>query len=70
MKYRVEQVFLGVHRHDNGTSEFVPLEPGTVFTIRGQVRGSFVDVIYRTRRLAVFVKDIQARAVKIQETGN
>lgn len=65
MKYRVENSFIGVHRKNDGTSEFVRLEPGTVFSVRGKGRNGMVNVMYNRRVLAVFLSDIEERAVQI-----
>jgi len=70
MKYCVQIAFLGVCRQKDGTSEFVTLEPGTVFTVRGEVHGGFVKVMYQRRMLSVFVKDVETRALKITEASN
>ena len=69
MKYSVQIAFLGVCRQNDGTSEFVTLEPGSVFTIRSGVRGGFVKVMYQRRMLAVFMKDVEAWAVRITEAS-
>jgi hypothetical protein len=67
MKYRVKTAFIGVHCEKNGTSEFVTLEPGTVFTVRSTIRGGFVNIMHQTRILSVFMRDVEERAVKVDE---
>lgn len=69
MKYRVHTAFRGVLRPADGPSEFVTLEPGSVFTIRGEERDGMVTVMYQARLVVVFVKDIESRAVKIREAS-
>jgi hypothetical protein len=66
MKYQVKSAFIGVYRQNDGTSEFVTVEPGAFFALRGQVRGGFVNIMYQARILAVFMKDVEERAVKIR----
>jgi|HubBroStandDraft_3_1064219.scaffolds.fasta_scaffold1906001_1 hypothetical protein len=68
MKYRVTTAFIGVHRRSDGTSEFIQLEPGTVFTIRGQAQSGMVNIMHNRRILVVFMTDIQTRAELIATT--
>jgi hypothetical protein len=65
MKYRVRTAFLAVHKQNGGKSEFVTLEPGQMFTVRGREPSGFLKVMYRGRMVAVFERDIQERAVRI-----
>ena len=66
MKYRVKTAFLGVHLKRDGTSEFIKLQPGMVFALRGQDRAGTVKIMCQRRLVAVFWKDIEQRAVKLQ----
>jgi hypothetical protein len=68
MKYRVENPFIGVHRKIDGTSEFIRLQPGTVFSVRSKGRNGMVNVMYDRRILAVFESDIQERAVQTKRS--
>jgi hypothetical protein len=70
MKYRVEQSFIGVHIKIDGTSDFIRLQPGTVFSVRSKGRSGMVNVMYDRRILAVFERDIQERAIQIKAVGN
>ena len=45
------------------------MEPGNVFTIRGEERPSMVNVMYQRRVVTVFLKDIEERAEKIRGAG-
>lgn len=66
MKYRVKNPFIAVHRKDDGTSECVQLQPGTVFVLRSGSRNGMVNVMCDRRILAVFMTDIEERAIQIR----
>jgi hypothetical protein len=68
MKYRVKEAFIAVRQTADGKSQFVTMEVGNIFTIRGEERAGLVKVLYRGQIVAVFLKDIEHRAVKIRET--
>jgi hypothetical protein len=68
MKYRIKLPFIGVHRRGDGKSQFVTMEPGNVFTIRGEQSG-MVNVMYERRIVAVFRKDIEEHTEKIRGAG-
>ncbi len=68
MKYRVKTAFIAVHRKRDGTSEFIQLEPGAVFTIRGHERSGMVNIMHQRRMVAVFVSDVKERAEPIDIT--
>jgi hypothetical protein len=70
MKYLVKTSLTAVYRRNDGTSEFVKLEPGTVFTIRGPERSGLVNVIHQGRIVAVFMRDVQERAARINGASN
>lgn len=65
MTYRVKTSFKAVHQRSDGTSEFVQLEPGTVFTIRGDVVEGMVKILHNRRLVTVFLADVNERAEKI-----
>lgn len=65
MKYRVKTPFLAVYRA-HGKSQFVNMEPGHAFTLRGEERKGLINVLYQGRIVSVFVKDIEERAQKIK----
>jgi hypothetical protein len=67
MKYRVNRAFIGVRRANDDSFQFVTLEPGNAFTIRGEERNGQVKVIYRGKMILVFMEDIRQRAVKIRQ---
>lgn len=67
MKYLVKTSFMAVHRRSDGTSEFLQLEPGTVFTIRGRVQAGMVNIMHNRRVVAVFEADVKERAEQIAE---
>jgi hypothetical protein len=69
MKYRVKTAFLGVYLKRDGTSEFVELQPGTVFALRGEGRAGMVKVMCERRLLSVFQKDIEQRSVMLNITA-
>src|ERR1700676_4680432 len=56
MKYRVKAAFIAVHRRSDGTSEFIQLEPGTIFTVRGGVRSGMVNIMHQRRMAARTVR--------------
>jgi len=66
MKYRVKTPFLAVYRTTGGKSHFVNMEPGHLFTLRGEERRGMINVLYQGRIVSVFVKDIEERAQKIK----
>jgi hypothetical protein len=68
MKYRVKTTFIAVHRRSDGRSEFIQLEPGTVFTIRGGVRSGMVNIMHQRRMVSVFEADVRERAEQIDRT--
>jgi hypothetical protein len=68
MKYRVKTAFIGVHRRSDGTSEFVQLEPGTVFTVRGAVHVGMINIMHNRHIVAVFLADVEERAELINDT--
>jgi hypothetical protein len=68
MKYRVKTAFIAVYRRNDGTSEFVQLEPGTVFTVRGVVHAGMVNIMHNRRILSVFLADVKERAEFINQT--
>ena len=70
MKYRVKNPFMAVHRRNDGTSEFVQLQPGMVLTVRSGERNGMVNVMYDRRILAVFMTDIEERAVHVSEASS
>jgi hypothetical protein len=70
MKYRVKNPFMAVHRRNDGTSEFVQLQPGMVLTVRSGERNGMVNVMYDRRILAVFMSDIEERAVQVSEASS
>jgi hypothetical protein len=65
MKYRVKIAFKAVHRKTDGTSEFIELEPGTVFTIRRHIRSGMVTIMHNRRVLSVFLTDVHERSERI-----
>ena len=65
MKFRVKTAFIAVHRRSDGASEFIQLEPGTVFTVQGAVHSGMVNIIHNRRILAVFLADVKQRAERI-----
>lgn len=67
MKYRVSSAFNSIRRARDESFQFVTLEPGNAFTIRGEERSGQVKVIYRGQIILVFTEDIRRRAVKIRE---
>jgi hypothetical protein len=67
MKYRVNTAFIGVGRTKDESYQFVTLEPGSAFTIRGEERDGQVKIIYRGQMIQVFLEDIRQRAVKIPD---
>ncbi len=69
MKYRIKSPFTGIHRSADGKSQFVTMEPGNVFTLRGEEGSGMVNVMYQRRIVAVFRKDIEDRTEKIRGTG-
>lgn len=56
---------MAVHRRNDGTSEFVQLQPGMVLTVRSGERNGMVNVMYDRRILVVFMSDIEERAVHV-----
>jgi hypothetical protein len=66
MKYLVKTPFLAVYRAADGKSQFVNMEPGHVFTLRGEEREGMINVLYQGRIVSVFVKDIEERSQKIK----
>jgi hypothetical protein len=69
MRYRVKAAFIAVHRRKDGTSDFIHLEPGTVFTIRGREQAGMVNILHQRRIVTVFVADIKQRAEPISSTS-
>jgi len=70
MKYRVKTAFIAVHRRKDGTSDFIHLEPGTVFTIRGREQSGMVNIMHQRRIVAVFVADVKQRAEPISSISS
>jgi len=63
MTYRASAAFLAVRSGPPGPSTFVTITPGSIITVKGEVlRSGLVDVLYDGQTVAVFMRDIDARA--------
>ena len=63
MTYQAKEPLLGVRDRSRSENGFVTIPAGSMITTTGEVqRSGFVDVVYDGRIVAVFMRDLQARA--------
>ena len=63
MTYQAKEPLLGVRDHPTSEAGFVTIPAGSMLATTGEVqRSGFVDVVYDGRIVAVFMRDLQARA--------
>jgi hypothetical protein len=70
MNYRVREPLLAVRNEVPKPFGFVTIPAGSVITL-GEVQDSgFVDVLYDREIVAVFMRDVEARADVVEVTGS
>ena len=66
MTYRAKEPLLGVHVHTPPEDGFVTIPAGAILATAGKVqRSGFVDVRYEGRVVAVFLRDLETRAERV-----
>ncbi|HEX5227422.1 MAG TPA: hypothetical protein VFW44_06910 [Bryobacteraceae bacterium] len=70
MKYRVTIPFKAVYRKSDGSSEFIQMEPGSVFSIRKHVQSGMVIIMHERRALFVFMSDVDSRCETVLRDDN
>jgi hypothetical protein len=67
MTYHVREPFIAVRDEPPAPFAFTTLTPGSTIKVLGEVQQSgLVDVLYNDQIVAVFMRDIEARAERIQ----
>ena len=67
MTYHVREPFIAVRDEPPAPFAFTTLTPGSTIKVLGAVQQSgLVDVLYNDQIVAVFMRDIEARAERIQ----